>query len=139
MKIFLVLITLALLSSQVLRLVPESKYIFLIKPALVCAILLTVFSVGINFDLKNRIDLSDANNNQNEVWDNAVDSTEEIFKQQILNLCKNNGLTIEKITVDLKTDYKSFDIQRILVEGPDKSAAKSLIISTYRLNEDLVK
>ena len=139
MKLFFVIIILGLLCLQLVQYIPESKYVFLIKPAILCAILLSLFAFAGDIDFKNTIYFDKYSAEKEQVWINTKQNSEKIIKDQMLDLCTENGLSIYNITVDLKTDYQSFELERIYIEGPDKSAAKSLICSTYKIDKSLVK
>lgn len=134
MKIILSCALLIILSSLLLKLLPDKKYVKLINPAIMCAIILTLIPQITRLDIKGAPNTNYHSITSNDVWDNAKTLTQNELETQINDLCNQNSLNITDIKVEIDTDYTSFKINKIIISGIDKASAKNLILSTYKLD-----
>lgn len=70
---------------------------------------------------------------KSEVWKNTLENVEGQLENEMLNLCRQNGLSIDKPVVKLSTDYESIEIEEINISGNDAHAAKNLIAGYFKI------
>lgn len=70
---------------------------------------------------------------KSEVWKNTLENVEDQLENEMLNLCSQNGLSIDKPVVKLSTDYESIEIDEIDISGNDAQAAKNLIAGYFKI------
>lgn len=67
------------------------------------------------------------------VWEKTLESVSEQLENEMINMCDQNGLDIDKIEVSLKTDYKNFEVKSVSISGNDSQSAKNLIAGYFKI------
>ena len=67
------------------------------------------------------------------VWERTLNNVESQLEKQMINVCSQNGLLIDKIDVMLETDYENIEIKSIEISGADSQAAKNLIAGYFKI------
>ena len=67
------------------------------------------------------------------VWESTLNNVESQLEEQMINVCNQNGLLIDKIDVMLETDYENIEIKSIEISGADSQAAKNLIAGYFKI------
>ena len=121
--------------SIIVSLIENSKYIQYIKNILMLSVILLVFDFALNFDFDNltTFEANDYKINESAIWDTTLQNVSDELENQMLSLCKNNGLIIDEIDVKLSTNYSEIEIESIKITGIDKKSAKNLIAGHFNI------
>ena len=131
LNIFLLILIGALIEG----LMPDNKFIVLLKPAISIAIILTVITYIKNIKLTSDYDFNtqDYSINIEEVWENQAKNCEVILEKTMLEDCHSYNLNIDKVEVDIDFNNNSFKINNIKISGKEKISAKNYISGKYNI------
>ena len=139
-NLFTTLLVFSLIAVIIEQLLPDNKISSLIKPVIFCSVIVCFLSTIKNFDYKTGSDGLFYNNEDNieKVWKLAEQNCEMALEENMDKLCKDNNLSIEEVNVDVSTDLKSFEIERVHIKGFDSESAKNLISSFYSISKEYI-
>lgn len=126
---------LVIITSIVATVTENMKNGRLVRSAAAVMMIVVTLNFILSFDLK-RDDLFTAENykvDKTEVWDSALTSVENQLADQMLSVCQLNNLSVDKIIVNLETDYQNIQINCIDIEGADARDAKNLIAGYFKI------
>ena len=128
----------ALIAVIIEQILPDNKVSALIKPVIFCSVIICFLSTLKNFNYKTGSDdlVYSKYDNTETVWKLAEQNCEKAIEENMKELCKNNQLYIDRISVDVTTDFKSYEIEKVEIYGLDCKNAKNLISSYYLIKKD---
>ncbi len=126
---------LAIISCIIDNLTINEKILNLLKPAISVMIILFIINYLSNIDFKNRlsIDFNKFSVDTQEVWNSQARNCEMLLEKEILRDCKENGLNVSDINVEIICNDNTFKITSIHINGIDKISAKNYISGKYRI------
>ena len=126
---------LMIISSLVGSITENMKNGRLVRSVVAVMIIIVTLSFILNIDFKSEsIFLPDSYTVESSgVWESTIENVENQLEREMLTVCEQNGLYIDKIYVSLVTDYENIEIENIDISGPDAQAAKNLIAGYFKV------
>lgn len=125
-----------LISTVSLNLISGSKNERYVKNVVALLVLYLCISFILKFDFKSigyKFDAFDSVDSD-QSWADATVHIESELESMIYKLCIDNGIAIDSVSVNIKTDYSEFQIDSIDIVGDNAHAAKRLISSYFQLS-----
>lgn len=126
---------LMIIASLVGTLTENTKNGGLVRSCTAVMIIIVTLSFILNIDFKSENIFLPENYTveKSGVWERTLNNVESQLEEQMINVCSQNGLLIDKIDVMLETDYENIEIKSIEISGADSQAAKNLIAGYFKI------
>ena len=126
---------LMIIASLVGTLTENMKNGGLVRSCTAGMIIIVTLSFILNIDFKSENIFLPENYTveKSGVWERTLNNVESQLEKQMINVCSQNGLLIDKIDVMLETDYENIEIKSIEISGADSQAAKNLIAGYFKI------
>lgn len=126
---------LMIIASLIGTLTENMKNGGLVRSCTAVMIIIVTLSFILNIDFKSENIFLPENYTveKSGVWESTLNNVESQLQEQMINVCNQNGLLIDKIDVMLETDYENIEIKSIEISGADSQAAKNLIAGYFKI------
>lgn len=131
----LIISLLMVLMAYIKQMIPEGKANGLMKMILTLFILLSMIEGVRNFDFSKVRLIYEESYNENS-WNETIDLMESGLVDEMNNFLKNQAVSAEVLTIEVKLENENFKISHISLKGYDSQTAKNLIAGRYQINKD---
>lgn len=135
LRLFLNICILVIVYALVVSLTDKSKSGKYVKAVMSVIFVLVIsgFISGFNFESVELPGFSSYKVDYSQVWDNTLSHMEEQLETQMYKLAESSGLDIDSVDVKLKTDYESFAVKSVEINGIDAISAKNLFAGYFNI------